>query len=115
VTVRAGDADDPLAGVVRFKRKTERDVDLVVGRSGWQADAVERAQVVPLYGVRLPVVTAADLVLFKLYAGGSQDCWDVEQLLAGPDRHPLIEAVDSRIGALPAATRPLWQRLAGRT
>ena len=30
------------------------------------------------------VATAADFGLLKLYASGTQDAWDVEQLLAGP-------------------------------
>ena len=45
VSVRAGDADDPLAGVVRFTRPGAAPVDLVVGRSRWQeriaASAIE--------------------------------------------------------------------------
>jgi len=32
------------------------------------------------------VATAADFGLLKLYASGTQDAWDVEQLLAGPGR-----------------------------
>lgn len=32
VDVRLGDADDPLAGVVRLATAGERDVDVVVGR-----------------------------------------------------------------------------------
>jgi hypothetical protein len=26
------------------------------------------------------------VILLKLYAGGPQDAWDIEQLLGGPDR-----------------------------
>ncbi len=33
VDIRRGDADDPLAGVVRLRTAGSRDVDLVVGRS----------------------------------------------------------------------------------
>jgi predicted nucleotidyltransferase len=111
VTVRTGDADDPLRGVVRIEADGERDVDVVVGRSAWQSEAVDRAQPLFIAGIRLRVVTPADLVLFKLYAGGSQDCWDIEQLLAGSNRESLIQEVESRLAALPGNTRQLWQRL----
>src|SRR5688500_5925063 len=35
VEIRAGDQDDPLAGVVRLEADGEKAVDVVVGRSGW--------------------------------------------------------------------------------
>ena len=54
---------------------------------------------------RLPIVTPADLILLKLYAGGSQDHWDIEQLLARDDRDVLVETVNSRI-VIVAATEP---------
>jgi hypothetical protein len=111
VSVRTGDADDPLRGVVRIEADGERDVDVVVGRSAWQSEAVDRARPLLISGIRLLVVTPADLVLFKLYAGGSQDCWDIEQLLAGADRQLLIQEVESRLEALPGEARQLWHRL----
>jgi hypothetical protein len=111
VSVRKGDADDPLAGIVRLEADGERAVDLVVGRSAWQSAALGRATRILIAGAHLPVVTAADLVLFKLYAGGSQDCWDIEQVLAGPERQAIEATVDARLGPLPAAARHLWHRL----
>jgi hypothetical protein len=111
VSVRTGDADDPLRGVVQIEADGERDVDVVVGRSAWQSEAVDRAQPLLIAGIRLPVVTPADLVLFKLYAGGSQDCWDIEQLLGGSDRQSLIPEIESRLEALPGQARQLWRRL----
>lgn len=36
VDIRHGDADDPLAGLVRVSRSSERPVDLVIGRGSWQ-------------------------------------------------------------------------------
>lgn len=46
VDVRRGDADDPLAGVVRFAHPGERHVDLVVGRLQWQRYIVGRARAI---------------------------------------------------------------------
>jgi catechol 2,3-dioxygenase-like lactoylglutathione lyase family enzyme len=46
VEVRVGDADDPLAGVVRISDAGERDVDVVVGRHRWQQECVQSATLV---------------------------------------------------------------------
>lgn len=40
--IRRGDAQDPLAGVVRFTVEGEQPVDLVVGKSGWQREILAR-------------------------------------------------------------------------
>jgi hypothetical protein len=57
------------------------------------------------------VVRAADLVLLKLYAGGLQDAWDVQQLLARPFRAELIREVESRLSDLPARCHDLWKKV----
>jgi hypothetical protein len=111
VDIRTGDAADPLAGVVRLRADGERDVDIVVGRGAWQADLIARAEPTPHGALDLPVVQVADLVLLKLYAGGSQDRWDIEQLLARPDRHVLAEQVEARLAPLPDGARTLWTTL----
>lgn len=111
VSVSRGDADDPLAGVVRFQAEGERPVDLVVGRSRWQQRILERAEPAVVGGASLPTVLAPDLVLLKLYAGGSQDAWDIEQMLAGPDREALVAAVATNLDDLPARCRRLWSRI----
>jgi hypothetical protein len=109
VEIRPGDADDPLAGVVRLSTATQTRIDVVVGRSAWQADAIARARVVPLLGGHVPVATAADLVLLKLYAGGPQDAWDIHQIL---DAVPGLEAeVTSAVDALPCESQALWRRI----
>lgn len=111
VDPRSGDAEDPLAGVVRFSSAGERDVDLIVGRIGWMDAVVDRAIVVPLPGRDLPVASLADLIVLKLYAGGSQDRWDIEQLLATTADAALREDVESRLNLLPSESGALWQRL----
>ena len=111
VSVARGDADDPLAGVVRFEQDGERPVDLVVGRYQWQRRVLERAQPAAVGATSLPTAQERDLVLLKLYAGGSQDGWDIEQLLAGPNRDALIAAVAADIDDLPPRCRRLWKRI----
>jgi hypothetical protein len=107
VQVRKGDLTDPLAGVVRFQAPGETPIDIVVGKFAWQAKVLERAE--PIGGAL--VVRAADLVLLKLYAGGLQDAWDVQQLLARPFREDLVREVESRLSDLPARCQDLWKKI----
>lgn len=111
VEVRRGDDEDPLAGVVRFRRGGERDVDLVVGRAGWMTELVARAEPVDFDGTRVGLPSAADLVLLKLYAGGPQDSWDIVQLLATPEREAIVAQVEPRLAQLPGDCRALWTRI----
>lgn len=115
VDIRRADADDPLAGVVRIQAEGQRDVDVVIGRLAWQAEAISRARRVRLVGTTIPVVTSADLVLLKLYAGGSQDAWDIEQLLGGAsERAAIVEEVQMRLDRLPSSAARLWARIITR-
>jgi hypothetical protein len=107
VEIRKGDSTDPLAGVVRFRAPGESPLDVVVGKFAWQARLLERAE--PIGGTL--VVRAADLVLLKLYAGGLQDAWDVQQLLTRPFREDLVREVESRLSDLPARCRALWKKI----
>lgn len=107
VEIRIGDWTDPLAGVVRLQAPGENPLDVVVGKFAWQTKLLERAE--PIGGTL--VVRAADLVLLKLYAGGFQDAWDVQQLLARPFRDDLIREVESLLPELPARCRDLWKKI----
>lgn len=105
VDCRRGDADDPLAGVVRLAQTGQRPVDLIVGRYIWQARAVARAEVT---GDGPPVVTAADLILLKLFAGGTQDLWDVRELLRQSGAEAVAADVEASLVDLPASLRERW-------
>ncbi len=105
VDIRRGDADDPLGGVVRLDAPGERPVDIVLGKHGWQARAVQRAAL-PAGGPA--VVTARDLVLLKLYAGGAQDVWDVRELLQLPNAAQLVADVDADLSYQPRAMQERW-------
>jgi len=112
IDARRGDEDDPLAGVVRIGLEGERDVDVVVGRHAWQEDVLARAM--PIGDQPLRVAQKADLILLKLYAGGSQDRWDIEQLLALDSSDTVLCAVDARVMALPTWCREVWVSLRPR-
>ena len=105
-----GDFSDPLAGVVRLTQSGHRPVDVIVGKFRWQREILERADRQKTEGEELPVVRAADLILLKLYAGGPQDAWDIQQLLA--QNKPDLEAeIELRLPDLPAESRRFWQRV----
>ena len=111
IHVRKGDADDPLGGSVRIETAGQPAIDVVVGRWKWQTEAIAAARNVELAGVTVPVVGPADLILLKLYAGGPQDRWDIEQLLAAADRPVLIAQVESRLDRLPPRARHAWEQV----
>ena len=109
VEIRRGDAADPLRGVVRIASEGEAPVDLIVGRSPWQRELIGRATLLRIADTAIPVARAADLVLLKLYAGGPQDAWDIDQLLDVDTT--LVADVEARLGALPDECAVLWQRI----
>lgn len=111
VDIRRGDVDDPLAGVVRALRSDGEQVDVLVGRSPWQAGVLERAAPHTVADARVPVASRADLVLLKLYAGGPQDAWDVAALLADDEGSTVAREVEQRLPALPPECRALWARI----
>jgi hypothetical protein len=111
VDVRRGDSEDPLAGVVRLEAPEERAIDVVVGRAPWQKALIKRARHVELDDLVLPVAEAPDLVLLKLYAGGPQDLWDIQQLLATPAGGRIAADTEARLHELPDDARRLWGRV----
>jgi hypothetical protein len=113
IEIRRGDDDDPLRGVVRVTQDGERPVDVIVGRHAWQTAVVDAANPSRVLGVPVRVVDVPSLILLKLYAGGPQDLWDIEQLMAfaGPE---VVRAVDAIVGQLPAYGRSLWEPFRSR-
>jgi hypothetical protein len=108
IDIRTGDAEDPLGGVVRIDAAEERPVDIILGKHAWHIRALERAD---RFSDSPPVVAARDLVLLKLYAGGTQDLWDVRELLQLPGAERLIRDVNEDLEHLPAGMRVLWSQL----
>lgn len=108
VDIRRGDLTDPLAGVVRFRTPGSQPIDLVVGKLIWQREVIERAT--PAVNGP-PVVQLPDLILLKLYAGGPQDAWDIQQLLERPDRAGILREVEENLPKLPAHSGKLWQKI----
>lgn len=110
VDIRRGDDEDPLAGVVRVISPGERDVDVIVGRHEWQRSIIEDAVLRDTPAGSIPVASPKGLVLLKLYAGGPQDLWDIEQLRTVGGA-ALDAAVARLLEALPHQAREAWTRL----
>ncbi len=113
VRLRLGDTDDPLAGVARFTAAGNDPVDLIVGKSRWQVGILDRCREAAVEGTRVPVVGPADLIALKLYAGGPQDAWDIEQLLGAADGAAIAAAVERLLPDMPDEARALWTRIRG--
>jgi hypothetical protein len=112
VEIRWGDIQDPLAGVVRVTREGDRPVDVIVGEGPWQERILADASPRSVADVDVPVVDEVGLVLLKLYAGGPQDRWDIEQLLTqAADREELERGVEERVSGLPRRCGNLWRRM----
>ena len=95
---------DEVAGLL-----TGRGIDVaMIGAAALAAHGVSRATA----DLDLLVVAASDLVLLKLYAGGPQDAWDIDQLL---NVDPGIAAqVEAGLGSLPADCADLWRSILER-
>jgi hypothetical protein len=60
---------------------TDVKVDLAVGLSGFERQAVTRAERIEIAGSMISVATAEDLIIMKVLAGRPQDDQDVLALL----------------------------------
>jgi len=110
VNITRGDDSDPLAGVVQIS-DGDALLDVIIGRSSWQAGMLDRARPQTVEGILVPVVRPADLNILKLYAAGPQDAWDIEQLLAAGDRAALTAEVEAALAFLSDDSRRLWARI----
>jgi len=72
---------------------------------------LERAAESEVDGIHVPVARRADLILLTLYAGGPQDAWDIEQLLAGAETDAVIADVERELPRLPPHASHLWLRI----
>lgn len=62
-------------------RKTKMPLDLVVARDALELAFIDRARIVDVGGLKVPVITPEDLVVTKLFAGRPRDFEDVRSVL----------------------------------
>ena len=80
-----------------------------MSRPAESRDTPDRRCLDVAYWTSVEAAGPADLMLLKLFAGGPQDAWDIDQLLdVVPAAVPEVEA---SLAALPADCRSLWRRI----
>lgn len=114
VTIRKGDHDDPLGGVVHLLLADGTDVDVVLAKWQWEAEVIARADFVTLAGVVVRVPRTSDLILLKLAAGGYGDLQDAAALLALGDAEATTLEVEAHIASVRPDVRALWRDLLDR-
>jgi len=114
VEIRQGDFDDPLGGVIRIGKPSDQ-VDVIVGKSRWEGQIIERADRMDLFDGSVPVARRGDLILLKLAAGGYKDLVDAAGLLSLEPRTQLVAEVNAHIGELPAEAGRKWTELLDKT
>jgi hypothetical protein len=111
---RRGEPDDPLRGVVHVLLADMTDVDVVVARWKWEAAVIERAEVMRIWGLDVPVPMTSDLILMKLAAGGYLDLHDAAALLEVGDRERVVGEVNAHVNEVRPDVRERWQELLRR-
>jgi len=106
---RSGEADDPLAGVVHIGLSDGTEVDVIVGKWRWEQGVIDRAEVLDVGGLRVPVPQTSDLILLKLSAGGALDLQDVIVLLELADRETVVREVNERLSDLAPDAVDAWR------
>jgi len=88
----------PLAHV-----STGIPVDLVLAGAGLEEEFLDRAQLIDVGGVRVPVITADDLIVTKVLAGRSKDLEDVRDVLRQQSVSLDLDRIRRLLSALEAA------------
>lgn len=80
---RRGEPDDPVPLFLRLTRGPgQPGVDVIAATRDWEREILDRAVRIPVTEtLTVSVVTAGDLIILKLLAGGPQDLADVANLL----------------------------------
>ncbi len=111
VEARRGEADDPLAGVTHIVLSDGTEVDVIVGRWKWEQGVIDRAEVLDVGGLAIPVPRTSDLILLKLSAGGAIGIQDVIVLLEVSDRETVVREVNERVNDLAPDAVEAWRAL----
>lgn len=78
--VLKGAADDPVSCLIKASHNGI-PVDMLVSTRKWEDEMISNAVAIDFHGVVIPVISAEDLIVMKLKAGGPRDLLDVQELL----------------------------------
>ncbi len=104
---RAPERADELVAVARVlplrHRASKMEVDVVLAGSGLEEIALGRAELIDVAGVEVPVISATDLVVFKVIAGRGKDLDDARSVLARgqvdlPEARALVAEFEQALG-----------------
>jgi predicted nucleotidyltransferase len=76
VTLRTGDVDDPIPGLLEIKDRYGNRVDLLLGLRGMDPELLNRTQEVRFGEADLAIVSREDFIAMKAFAGGPVDLAD---------------------------------------
>lgn len=81
---RKGDPEDPINYVLRVGAESGEDfeeIDILAGIRGAPGGILERAQLVQLRNISVPVASPEDTIILKLLAGSMLDMEDIQSIL----------------------------------
>jgi predicted nucleotidyltransferase len=81
-SLRLGDLDDPIPGLLALADSSGNRVDLLIGLRGVDPDVLARAIAVPFQGSTLRIIGLEDFIAMKVFAGGPLDLADATAALA---------------------------------
>jgi hypothetical protein len=85
-TLRSGDADDPILGMLILGDSHGNQVNLLGGLRGLDPKVFSRAIEVPFLDETLRIVGREDFIAMKCFAGGPQDVADARSAYQGAQR-----------------------------
>lgn len=100
-TLRRGDPEDPVLGMLILNDGYGNQVDLLGGLRGMDPQLFARTLEIPFAGQTLYFVGLEDFIAMKCYAGGPQDLLDARSAydgVQGPLNLDLLRTVTRRFG-----------------
>jgi predicted nucleotidyltransferase len=80
-TLRIGDVDDPIPGLLEIKDCHGNRVDLLLGLRGMDSELLNRTRQVTLAEAVLEIVGREDFIAMKAFAGGPVDLADARAVI----------------------------------
>ena len=80
-TVRTGDVEDPISGLLEIKDRHGNRVDLLLGLRGMDPELLNRTRQVRLAEAVLEIVGREDFIAMKAFAGGPVDLADARAVI----------------------------------
>lgn len=84
---RVGDGSDPVPDLVLFRDDAARRIDVLFAHTSFERSALSRRQEgEPYAGVRVPVISVEDLIVYKLLADRPRDRADIDHVVRASRR-----------------------------